>query len=143
MPSQRLIQDEKIIHKALEQTCCKSNCLSHLSAAQVGMLCAGYCALQSRAAQTEHIKHLARDFQHLSEKDSRLQPQLVLPNSAPIPVCQNAFCIVYGMGQCGLTLTTLKKYVKERFAPEVIKSRKPRPKPMFDFCAEFFALLSS
>eukprot|EP00808_Paulinella_micropora_P001892 g15378.t1 len=84
------------------------------------MLRAGYCALQSRAAQTEHIKHLAREFQHLSEKDS-LQPQLVLPNSVLIPVCQNAFCIVYGMGQGGLTLTTLKTYLKERFAPEVIK----------------------
>eukprot|EP00808_Paulinella_micropora_P014789 g52101.t1 len=96
-------------------------------------------ALGSRAAQSDYLKLLARDFKKLSDHDERLQPHLSLPNSPPIEVCQEAFCLVYGNGQGGLSLPHFKKCVRERFGPEIISSRKQRQKPSFDLCAKFFS----
>eukprot|EP00808_Paulinella_micropora_P005365 g13507.t1 len=76
MPGQRIIQDEKLVSDTLLKSCVAS-------------------ALGSRAAQNDYLKLLARDFKKLSDHDERLQPHLSLPNSPPIEVCQEDFCLVY------------------------------------------------
>eukprot|EP00808_Paulinella_micropora_P030177 g35142.t1 len=142
MPGQRFLLDEELIKQTLTKSCdCGKKCMSQLSAAQIALLRSGYYALGSRAAQGEFIKSCARDFRHLSEKDERLQPHLSFPNSPPLEVCQKAFCLVYGMDQGGLSLPTLKKYVKERLGPQLIKSRAPKESPSFDLCAKFYSHL--
>eukprot|EP00808_Paulinella_micropora_P027675 g78898.t1 len=140
MPGQRIIQDEKLVRDTLLKSCgCTRKCMTQINASQIMLLRSGYCALGSRAAQNDYLKLLARDFKKLSDHDERLQPHLSLPNSPPIEVCQEAFCLVYGNGQGGLSLPHFKKCVRERFGPEITPSRKQRQKPSFDLCAKFFS----
>eukprot|EP00808_Paulinella_micropora_P032269 g22662.t1 len=123
MHGQRIIQDEKLVRDTLLKSCgCTRKCMTQINASQIMLLRSGYCALGSRAAQNDYLKLLARDFKKLSDHDERLQPHLSLPNSPPIEVCQEAFCLVY-----------------ERFGPEIISSRKQRQEPSFDLCAKFFS----
>eukprot|EP00808_Paulinella_micropora_P031016 g28810.t1 len=140
MPGQRIIQDEKLVRDTLSKSCgCTRKCMTQINASQIMLLRSGYCALGSRAAQNDYLKLLARDFKKLSDHDERLQPHLSLSNSPPIEVCQEAFCLVYGNGQGGLSLPHFKKCVRERFGPEIISSRKQRQKHSFDLCAKFFS----
>eukprot|EP00808_Paulinella_micropora_P021766 g66951.t1 len=139
MPGQRIIQDEKLVRDTLLKSCGCRKCMTQINASQIMLLRSGYCALGSRAAQNDYLKLLARDFKKLSDHDERLQPHLSLPNSPPIEVCQEAFCLVYGNGQGGLSLPHFQKCVRERFGPEIISSRKQQQKPSFDLCAKFFS----
>eukprot|EP00808_Paulinella_micropora_P030100 g3703.t1 len=137
---QRIIQNEKLVRDTLLKSCgCTRKCMTQINASQIMLLRSGYCALGSRAAQNDYLKLLARDFKKLSDHNERLQPHLSLPNSPPIEVCQEAFCLVYGSGQGGLSLPHFKKCVRQRFGPEIISSRKQRQKPSFDLCAKFFS----
>eukprot|EP00808_Paulinella_micropora_P017720 g31955.t1 len=138
MPGQRIIQDEKLVRDTLLKSCgCTRKCMTQINASQIMLLRSGYCALGSRTAQNDYLKLFARDFKKLSDHDERLQPHLSLSNSPPIEVCQEAFCLVYGNGQGGLSLPHFK-CVRERFGPEIISSRKQRQKPSFDLCAKSF-----
>eukprot|EP00808_Paulinella_micropora_P019795 g81060.t1 len=126
MPGQRIIQDEKLVRDTLLKSC------DHVAAQW--LLCTWFQGCAKQLFET-----LARDFKKLSDHDERLQHHLSLPNSPPIEVCQEAFCLVYGNGQGGLSLPHFKKCVRERFGPEIISSRKQRQKPSFGLCAKFFS----